>query len=285
MELTDIRIRDPFIVPHAGEYYMIGTTGSDPWNAGSDFTLYKSADLKGFKPVSRIVDTERLYPGYTQFWAPEIHCVADKFYLLVSCKKGEEPRGTHILVSDRIDGGYTPLGNRAATPLGLECLDATLLFEDGVPYLVYSHEWVQEGGGALYYARMTPELTGLAETPRLLFTGKETGIAREQTYEPTGMKGYVAEGPFFHKRKDGSLVLLWSTISEKGYCVAVSVSKNGIGGHFEPMPLLFDSDGGHCMVFRAFGGSLKITFHQPNISPFERARIFDVLETDSGLSI
>lgn len=196
--------------------------------------------------------------------------------MLVSCKKGKEPRGSHILVSDRVDGGYVPLTGRPVTPPHLECLDATLYFEEGKPYIIYSHEWLQEGGGALYYAPLTSDLKDMEDIPRLILTGKHCGFAKKLTHKPTGAKGYVAEGPFLHKYDNNKLALFWSTYGENGYCVALNISNSGITGKFNNQTVVFDRDGGHCMVFSTKEGNLKIIFHQPNSSPYERAKIFDL---------
>lgn len=48
MKLQGIRIRDPYIILHKDIYYMVGTTGDDCWNAGSNFMVYKSTDLLTF---------------------------------------------------------------------------------------------------------------------------------------------------------------------------------------------------------------------------------------------
>ena len=129
--------------------------------------------------------------------------------------------------------------------------------------------------------RLTSDLTAAAEAPQLILTGKACGFAEELTYEPTGAKGYVAEGPFVYRQPNGGLVLFWSTIGKNGYCVAANVSRHGMKGTFEPHSVLFDGDGGHCMVFCTYDGTLKMTFHRPNRTPDERAQIIDL--TEDGL--
>jgi len=41
--------------------------------------------------------------------------------------------------------------------------------------------------------------------------------------------------------------------------------------------------GGHCMVFDDFNGVNKVSFHQPNESPDERAVFLDLEKILSGL--
>ena len=49
MRNTDIRIRDPYIVAdkETKQYYLFGTTDSDPWNGeGEGFKVYRSENLE-----------------------------------------------------------------------------------------------------------------------------------------------------------------------------------------------------------------------------------------------
>ena len=79
----DIRIRDPFVFVEDGEYYLLGTTGNDCWDKGSDLTLYSSKDLVCFERVGCMVGKDAL-ADYTQIWAPELHKYCGKYYLIVS---------------------------------------------------------------------------------------------------------------------------------------------------------------------------------------------------------
>lgn len=42
MKREDLHIRDPFIYTENGIYYLLGTTGNDSWDRGSDLGLYVS---------------------------------------------------------------------------------------------------------------------------------------------------------------------------------------------------------------------------------------------------
>ena len=76
--------------------------------------------------------------------------------------------------------------------------------------------------------------------------------------------------------KEGkNIVLLWSTYTETGYAIIKSVSKTGIYGEYVFDKILFDKDGGHCMRFTDLNGKNRITFHQPNKTPFERMKLFE----------
>ncbi len=275
MKLNEIHIRDPYFINEGKDYYLIGTTGGDCWNNGSDFSVYKTNNLIDFEFVSTAFDTSKMQ-SYKEFWAPEIHKYKNKYYLLVSAKKTR--RGTYILVSDEIDKGYELLTGQPITPSDWTCLDATLYIEDQKPYLIFSNEWVdpisKDGDGSLFVARLSDDLKEIKGECKKIVSGKNCGFSKKIKYNEN-IFGYVAEGPFLDKNKDGELLLYWSTITEKGYCVAVSKSKNGISGEFVFDKILFDKDGGHSMVFFK-DGKKYITFHQPNNTPNERAIIVDL---------
>ena len=43
MKREEIQIRDPFVLVENGIYYLIGTTGSDPWGRGFE----RSGSIRG----------------------------------------------------------------------------------------------------------------------------------------------------------------------------------------------------------------------------------------------
>ena len=108
MKRGDIHIRDPFVFAENGTYYLLGTTGDNPWGKGSDLTLYVSADLEYFEKKCVMI-TDGSLDSYTNIWAPELHKYDGKYYedieLLnkhgyeVLCKK--ESRSNAYYVIDR----------------------------------------------------------------------------------------------------------------------------------------------------------------------------------------
>ena len=275
MNREDLRIRDPFVFVENGAYYLLGTTGNDCWNAGSDLTLYKSNDLQNFDKVSTLVE-EGVLSSYTQIWAPEIHKYKDKYYLIVSVFKEEKGRGSIILTCEKLTGPYRLLTGEYITPKGWWCLDATLFVDNGKPYLYFSNEWIKtvnlDGDGSLFVVQLSDDLTKIFGEPKKIISGKNCGFATELTYEPTGVKGYVAEGPFV-KRANDKIELYWSTLTVEGYCVVKSLSDQ-VMGEYTFDKFIFEKDGGHAMVFHGLDNKEYITFHQPNISPNERMQAF-----------
>ncbi len=273
----DIHIRDPFVFVENGKYYLLGTTGGDCWHAGSDLTLYTSNDLENFEEVGCMVEPETLQ-GYCNIWAPELHFYNGRYYLIVSLFREDIGRGSMILMSDTLDGKFTPLTGEYITPKQWGCLDATLFVWQDKPYLYFSYEWTTpEGDGAIYVAELSNDLKTIVGTPKRVIDGKTSGVAIELV--SGAYRGYVAEGPYAVK-EDGKIALYWSAISKDGYCVARNTAEDIFLDYiFDRM--VFTKDGGHCMVFTDLDNTAKITFHQPNNSPNERMRIFTLagLET------
>ncbi len=86
MKREEIQIRDPFVLVENGIYYLIGTTGSDPWGRGSDLQLFVSRDLEEFEKRGVLV-TDGSLSSYKNIWAPELHEYRGKYYLIVSADR------------------------------------------------------------------------------------------------------------------------------------------------------------------------------------------------------
>lgn len=279
MKLNEIEIRDPFILTENGKYYLIGTTGSDPWERGSDFSLYVSDDLENFEFLKTLVSPD-LFDGYTQLWAPELHRYCDRYYIIVSALRKDCKRGSIILVSDSIDGDYIFLTGKYITPENWTCLDATLFVYREKPYLCFSNEWVDtvngDGDGSLYVAELSHDLKKIVGEPVKIVSGKNSGVAVEMEKPDGSGTGWVAEGPYL-LYENGKIILYWSTYTEKGYCILKSVSEK-IFGKYEFAGYVYLDDGGHSMVFIDNQGDKKIIFHKPNVTPNERAVCYKIEE-------
>lgn len=276
MKRDDLHIRDPFVFCRDGKYYLLGTTGDDCWNKGSNLLLYESTDLENFSQKCVMVKGDYLN-GYTNIWAPELHEYEGRYYLIFSVYREDKGRGSIIFVSDDINGEFKPLTGEYITPEKWGCLDATLFVYKGEPYLCFSNEWTTpitgDGDGSLFIAKLSRDLKTIADKPRKIISGKYSGFALEIN-ERNEVFGYVAEGPYLYE-ENGNVVLLWSTFTKTGYSVIKSVSKNGIYGEYEFEKKIFEKDGGHCMRFKAFNGKTLITLHQPNLSPNERMKLIE----------
>lgn len=274
MHRDEIHIRDPFVFVEDDRYYLLGTTGDDPWGLASDFTLYESSDLETFDPICIMVEDSSL-AGYTNRWAPELHRYEGKYYLIVSLFRADKGRGSMVLVSSSLGEPFVPLTGEYITPEGWGCLDATLFIHEGKPYLCFSNEWTtpitHDGDGALFIAELSHDLRQLVTPPVKIISGKYNGLSKQVCNSEA--RGFVAEGPWLYE--DGNrIVLLWSTFTETGYTVIQSHSEGGVYGDYVFDRVVFSKDGGHCMRFLDLQGKPWITMHQPNQTPLERMRLF-----------
>lgn len=282
---TDIQMRDPFVFVENGKYCLYGTTDKNCWRGpAAGFEAYESCDLVHFAPVGRVFAPGRDFWGTENFWAPELHKYRGGYYLFASFKAPGHRRATSILRADSPLGPFTPWGAQTATPAEWECLDGTLYVDGkGLPYIVFCHEWVQEGGGTICARRLKEDLSGPADEPVTLFAAadaKWTKLVRHSS----GMTGHVTDGPFLYSPGNGPLWMLWSSLSETGYAIGLSISESGgiLGPWRQQDQPLFGADGGHGMIFRDLGGTLRLAIHTPNHTPDERPVFLPVRETPAG---
>lgn len=289
----DIQIRDPFVlpVPAAGTYCLFGTTDRDCWQGpGSGFDVYVGRDLERWEGPQPAFRPEPGFWGTRNFWAPEVHVYRHRYYLFASFAADGACRGTQILAADRPQGPYRVHSPGPVTPRDWECLDGTLHVDrDGLPWIVFCHEWVQVHDGEVCAVRLSENLTRSLGEPRLLFRGSEAPWTRPVSRRgaPPDPADRVTDGPFLHRTSDGTLLMLWSSFSDTGYAmgVATSASGNVIGPWRQSAQPLVAKDAGHGMVFRAFDGRLMIALHSPNRTPDERPVFLEVKERGGSLEL
>ncbi len=269
--IRDIRIRDPFIYTdrEAGCYYMYGTTDLHPASIAAyhSFSVYKSTDLTYFEgPIEIFNSTDCNFWGERDFWAAEMHPYNGRFYLFGSCKSDTHHRGTQIFVSDRPDGRFLPVAPEPPTPADWECLDGTLFAENGIPYMVFCHEWTQIKNGQICAIPLSPDLTRAVGEPVLLFCASDnpavTGMG------PDG-ENYITDGPFLW-HADGKIRMIWSSFGEGRYLV-LTAEADTLLGPWTHGGSQFDFDGGHAMLFETLDGRRMIAMHAPNTTGEERA--------------
>jgi len=281
LKTNEINIRDPFVLPYHGVYYMVGTRAKTCWGPANGFDGYRSTDLENWEGPFEIFHRPVGFWADKNYWAPEIHVYQGSFYLFATFNSTESDRkGTMILHADNPLGPYSLHSDGKVTPDNWRCLDGTLYVSpEGIPYLVFSHEWTDIGDGQICCVQLSDDLKRRVSQPRVLFAASDAkpwvkSITNRQWDGPI----YVTDGPFLHRRDNGELVMLWATFGEKGYAEAVSRSDNGdITGNWtvDDKPL-FDDNGGHGMIFRTFDGRYKLTLHQPNETPKEHPVFLDI---------
>lgn len=288
MEINSFRIRDPFILLHENKYYLYGTTRLEKDSTrgeGGGFDVFVSDDLCSFEGPYSVFEPDSDFWGKTDFWAPEVHEYNGAFYMLATFKNTGILHGVGILKADTPMGPFRPHSEMPITPRDWSSLDGTLFIEDGKPYMVFCHEWIQIIDGTMCYAELSEDLTHFVTEPKTMFAASENPHATYSRFRD-GTLGYVTDGPCMHRTPDGSLLMLWASGGKGGYTEYVSRSDNGrLDGHFGNTQIFYGDNGGHGMLFRDRSGSLKFTLHAPNIPSNERAAIFSVEETEDSISL
>lgn len=279
MKLKDIHIRDPFILPFDGKYYLYGTRGETAWQTAEGLDVYVSADLENWSEAQECFSVPEGFWADIEIWAPEVHYYNGEFYMFVSLRSDKRLRGTQILKSSSPTGRFLPFTDDAVTPREWQCLDGTLYIDkSGAPYIVFCHEWVQVRDGEMCAMKLTPDLSAPAGEPFVLFKASEPFWADKKRND------FITDGPFMYRTRSGRLLMIWSSVNESGYVQAVSDSDNGeIDGNWRHEKLLFDKDGGHGMIFEDFSGKKRLILHSPNKHPLERPVLSFIYEESDTL--
>ena len=290
MKLSQIQIRDPYLLVHDGSYYLYGSTDPDIWRGpGIGFDVYAGAApgvFTKFEPAAPAFRPPAGFWSHTNFWAPEVYFFADSFMMFATFKPDEGRRGTAVLRADSPLGPFRPLSDGPVTPPDWECLDGTLFVDDaGTPWMVFCHEWQQVGDGQICAMRLTADLSAAISEPQLLFTASQAPWAAPLANRAPG--SYVTDGPNLRRLGDGTLAMLWSSFDAAGdYCLGVATSQSGavLGPWRQSAQPLCGGDAGHGMFFESLDGRLYLAVHGPNDTPNERATFIGLAETDGGLA-
>lgn len=187
-------------------------------------------------------------------------------------------RGTYVYRADSPAGPFKSLKGTSHTPSDWMALDGTLFVEDGTPYMVFCHEWVQVVDGTMDVIQLKDDLSDTLGDPRVLFRASDAPGAR------TGpQQGKVTDGCFLYRSAlSGKLFMIWSTfISGSGYCVLLTESRSGkIHGPWINQKPIYKENGGHGMIFRSFDERLMLALHHPNGGGRERLRLYEL--SDDG---
>lgn len=294
----EFQIRDPFVLPDGDTYYLYE---SKPWSGGKGVAVRTSKDLDHWTDKEMVL---QLPPDVknTAVWAPEVHKYDGAYWLFTTLTfdpvkpdakdapsylkpiqpmleqgfkgGGLQPRGVWVFRSKSPKGPFKPVKMGSVTPAEWMCLDGTLWVEDGVPWMVFCHEWCQTGNGRMMAAPMSKDLSRFTAEPIELFRAACIPGA-----------GHVTDGPFLMKPKSSGLRMIWSNfLTGSGYCVLQCQSKSGkITGPWHMHTPLYTRDGGHGMIFQRHDGQMMLSLHQPN-SKNERMKLYPLQVTWEGFS-
>jgi len=247
--------------------------------------LWTSSDLNNWDGPFVAFRPPDGFWGTRDFWAPEVHEYRGAYYMFATFYGCDFMRGTAILKADNPKGPFVPWSDGAVTPKDQMCLDGTLFMdENGEPWMVYCHEWLQIYNGTICAIKLDKDLTHAVSEPLLLFASQDTNRSKMVSFD--GNEGYVTDAPFFYRTADGTLLTLWSYFGDEGYCLSYAVSETCKlpGPWRQAEKPLFTKDGGHGMIFTAYDGRLMLALHQPNIAPDERAMFIELKEIAGGLT-
>ena len=266
--LDSIRLSDPFIMADDATkmYYMTGSGGQ----------LWKSPDLRIWEGPYQVTKTDpNSWMGENpRIWAPELHKYNGKYYYFGTFTNANvkidtvknniiDRRACHLLVSDKPDGPYVPVGNENYCREDQPTLDATLWIEDEIPYLLYCHEWLQNLNGTVEAIRLKPDFSGVIGRRKILFFASDSPWSKARKPGGGEMPNSVTDGPFVFRTQTGRLGIIWTSWVYSDYTQGVAYSNNDrLDGRWvhDPEPLT-PPNFGHGMFFRTFEGKLLMSVH------------------------
>ena len=175
--IDSMSMSDPYVYADEASktYYLTGSGGA----------IYKSKDLKNWTGPYGAYDTRGTWmKGISFVAAAEIHKVNGKYYYAASFGDRKElvdvvPRRynvyrhqTMILESDKPDGPFKLKNadpNYDYLPHSWDIIDGTIYVENGQPYMVFVHEWMQTFDGTMEYVKLSPDLSKTISEPVMLF--------------------------------------------------------------------------------------------------------------------
>ena len=281
MKTNEINIRDPYVLLHEDRYYLYGTRSESCWGEADGFDCYVSADRENWEGPVEIFHRPEGFWADRAYWAPECVYYRDAFFLITTLGAADRKKGIYVLRSDSPLGPFAPYGV-CLTPEDWSCIDGTLFFEEGQPWLIFSHSFEDDPKGDMCLLPLKEDLSAAVGEPVTLFSAAEAPWARPVPFAKAefGMDGdvYFTDGPCVKKLHDGELIMTWSSWSEQAYAVGVAMSENGrVRGPWRQLGTpLYPANGGHGMIFTEKDGSLCFTLHTPNDKYLERPAFYQV---------
>lgn len=266
--LDSIRLSDPCILADdkTKQYYMTGTGG----------LLWKSKDLKFWNGPYEVLATDPaswMGPD-PMVWAAELHAYGGRYYNFATFTNRDiiidefegmkvERRACHVLVSDGPEGPYVPMSDETYLPAHKATLDGTFWVDaNGKPYMIYCHEWIQNGNGTLEMIELKPDLSGTVGEGKLLFRASDSPWSRERIKGEI-VPNRVTDGPYLFKTGTGRLGMIWTSWIYDVYTQGVAYSESGTleGPWIQEREPITPPDFGHGMLFRTFDGQWLMSVH------------------------
>jgi beta-xylosidase len=292
VKLSTIHAQDVCILPDQATrtYYMVasGFGGVRAW------TSTNLIDWQGPRTIFRTPTNIWGDIRTAGIWAPEMHFYKGKYYLFLTFNSQNKlpeqwrqwrlrvTRGSQILWGESPTGPFMAFTNHSTTPVDMMTLDGTLWVEDGVPYMVFCHEWVQITDGTIEYIPLKDDLSEAVGEPKKLFRASSAKWS-----EPVEEGGSVTDGAYLYKGKTGKLYMIWSSRDHTGrYMCGAAISDSGklAGPWRQQDEPIFKDNGGHGMIFHTFEGKLMLVLHAPD-GRGPQPHIFEIEDTGETLRI
>lgn len=287
--LDDIRLSDPAILADkkTKTYYMTGTSGK----------LWKSKDLKFWEgPFDIAVTDPTSWMGpKPMIWAAELHQYKNKYYYFATFtneavkidtvnKNVIDRRASHILVSDKPEGPYKPMKDPIYLPADKPTLDGTFWVDkDKKPYMIFCHEWLQNGDGTMEKIELKPDLTGSVGEAKIMFRASDSPWSREQTNDGSVKPNQVTDGPYLFTTGTGKLGMIWTSWINDVYTQGVVYSQSGTldGPWIHEKNPITPPNFGHGMLFKTFDGKHLMSVHSHKSVNGKFIRIPKFFEVDT----
>jgi hypothetical protein len=307
LKLPDIPARDAGILADADSRTYHLYVSADPSRAApdsGDVMVYRSRDLlhwEGPSSAFRVPDESWGNPKQGAR-NPSVYAYRGRYYLLATLfhidKIIARPpdswrvntmQGTQIFVSDSPEGPFAPLPNSAGkphTPPDFVALGGTLYVEGDLAYLVYVHDWTQIVDATVEAVRLKADLSVPAEDAIHLFKASDAPWLPLQTAAAKEPRYYVAGGPFLHRTKSGSLLLIWSSLKNGKSAIIVARSVTGkLRGPWQQTGTLLADGSVPGTIFQTFDGRLLMIVHQPAGDGTDRARLVELADSGDTLRL
>jgi GH43 family beta-xylosidase len=262
-----IDIGDPYVLKAPdGRYYIYGSGGGGPFGSGSDpstaFPAFTSRNLVDWTPVGQPYSRNPATSWCVgDFWAPEVYCVKERFYIFYSAQWRNNPTNEKenfrigVAVSDKPTGPFRDIRNAPLFDPGYPAIDADVLFDDdGRVYLYYSRccykhpveselaEKMKKSGvyseieeSWVYGVELKPDFSGIIGEPVVLIRPPVTLADPNSEWEDVSVETHEAgrrwtEGPCSLKRY-GTYFIMYSanTVVGENYALGYATAKSPLG--------------------------------------------------------
>ena len=251
-------LRDPCIIREGGSYYLVATmwpftdssaqdAAKPDLNSSPGIRLYSSQDLTHWKAGPWLVKSSALpddCPYKHRFWAPEIHKIGGKFYLIFTADNWLKPEynankrfGYHAFlgVADQVTGPYEHISYVPAS-----ACDTTIFGDDDgrvYAFMPFGDLFVQE----LDLSRLSENVVG--------YKSERKKIVSADFGDITELSPKYLEGPWAMKVGKRYYLFYAETYPDPGgYKTGVAYADSPLGPwHKDPRGAVFW--GGHLAVF------------------------------------